>query len=198
MINDANIVYDRFDRSTGLAFVSFITRDGAERAVREANGALAHGKTMCVSIVQPGASAPTTDRFNPRNQPRRSLLDRITRDEPAGRLHSRSSEPILGGRADRNDGSQRNVDSYRPGREDDRSPVRPRRGGGARRSRRGADRRGGMGRDGRPRKTKEELDQEMTDYFGLQETETFNDGGENGFDDDVNAGDADGMELETY
>lgn len=88
--------------------------------------------------------------------PGRSLAERITRP--------RSMSP-------RRTSDRNRVDSYVPGRGSrSRSPLPPRRGGrrpGARRER-AADtptERERVGRDGRPKKTQEELDAEMADYF---------------------------------
>ena len=99
------------------------------------------------------------------------MADRITL--PAGR--SRSDSPIR--HSDVSGPPPTNVDRYVPGRGSrSRSPQRPRRDGrrpGARRER--GERRGGRGggertaRDGRPKKTQEELDAEMEDYWGAKD-----------------------------
>jgi THO complex subunit 4 len=104
--------------------------------------------------------------------PGRSLADRIT--VPQGR--SRSFSPARANGED--DFGRRGGDRYRPGGNGTRSrsplPNRRREGGrrpGARREaaadngRGGAERGGRQGRNGRPRKTQEELDDEMADYF---------------------------------
>jgi THO complex subunit 4 len=104
--------------------------------------------------------------------PGRSLADRIT--VPANR--SRSDSPIR--HSDVSGPPPTHVDRYVPGRGSrSRSPQRPRRDGrrpGARRER--GDRRGGgrggserIAKDGRPKKTQEELDAEMEDYWGAKE-----------------------------
>lgn len=113
------------------------------------------------------AAAPKRNPFDTAHMPGRSLADRITRP--------RSLSPPRYNDNDR-------VDRYVPGR-GSRSPLPRRRGGGGGSS--GGDRggdRGGRrpgakreprqetgqtrGRDGRPKKTAEELDAEMADYFG--------------------------------
>jgi len=119
---------------------------------------------MTVTMITPGNVS--NDRSDPADRPRRSLFDRITRDEPDnGADRSRDSGPSLADRVDRDRPTRTNIDSYRPGR-DDRSPTRRNRGGPSNRG----TRRPGEGRaprrNGRPRKTKEDLDQEMDDYFG--------------------------------
>jgi THO complex subunit 4 len=104
--------------------------------------------------------------------PGRSLADRIT--VPANR--SRSDSPIR--HSDVSGPPPSNVDRYVPGRGSRSRSPRPRRDGrrpGARRER--GDRRGGGGRggservakDGRPKKTQEELDAEMDDYWGAKD-----------------------------
>ena len=100
--------------------------------------------------------------------PSRSLFDRIT--VPAHR--SRSDSPVR--HSDVSGPAPSNVDRYVPGRRGgSRSPRPPRRDGrrpGARRER--GDRNAGpsrgerLAKDGRPKKTQEELDAEMEDYWG--------------------------------
>lgn len=103
--------------------------------------------------------------------PGRSLAERIT--VPGNR--SRSLSP---GRAYDDEGSSRrrnDVDRYRPSgsrspmpgrrREGGRRPGARRDGGGRGGGDRGGERGPRTGRDGRPRKTQEELDAEMENYF---------------------------------
>lgn len=105
------------------------------------------------------------------------MFDRIS--APKGR--SRSDSPIR--HSDVSGPPPRDVDRYVPGgtRSRSRSPrPRGRRDGrrpGARRER--GDRTGGgrgggerLAKDGRPKKTQEELDAEMEDYFGQKENGT--------------------------
>lgn len=167
--------------------------DDAREAIREFDGANAKGRQtpmrawigpakLTITPLLTGQpirlsimpSAPRRNPFDSAYMPGRSLADRIT--APAGR--SRSLSP------NRYSNRDRDVDRYVPaGRSGDRSrsPMRRnRRGGdgrGADRGRRpGArhearekeDRDGGdrKARGGRPKKTAEELDAEMADYFG--------------------------------
>lgn len=104
--------------------------------------------------------------------PARSLADRITLAPGAAR--SRSDSPIR--HSDVSGPAPTNVDRYVPGqRTRSRSPMPRRRDGrrpGARRER--GERAGGRGgdrvaKDGRPKKTQEELDAEMEDYWGSKE-----------------------------
>jgi THO complex subunit 4 len=87
--------------------------------------------------------------------PGRALADRISRP--------RSLSP------DRYSGRDRNVDSYVPrGRRGSHSPGPRRRGGrrpGARREGDSQNRQAPRAREARPKKTQEELDAEMADYF---------------------------------
>lgn len=126
----------------------------------------------------PSGPAPRGPRnpFDNAVVPGRSLAERITVPK-----RDRSSSPGRnyddGGSRRRDD---RDVDSYRPSGSRDPMP-RGRRDGGRRAGGRGEGRgRGGRGgergerggeraekgRDGRPRKTQEELDAEMDNYFG--------------------------------
>ncbi|KAI0840687.1 RNA-binding domain-containing protein [Hypoxylon sp. FL0890] len=153
------LLYDRAGRSEGTAFVTYESRDDALEAIREYDDANAKGQPIRLSIV---SSAPRRNPFDTAHMPGRSLAERITRP--------RSLSP-------RRNSDRNRVDSYVPGRVTrSRSPLR-RRGGrrpGARRER-GAgtpNERERTGRDGRPKKTQEELDAEMADYF--------NAGGSNG------------------
>ncbi len=125
----------------------------------------------------PLPSGPSAGRRNPGPSaaPRGSLFDRIT--IPAGR--SRSDSPVR--HSDVSGPPPSNVDRYVPGRGSRSRSPRPRqregRRPGARRER--GDRRGGargggerLARDGRPKKTQEELDAEMEDYWGAKENGT--------------------------
>jgi THO complex subunit 4 len=109
---------------------------------------------------------PTARARNPFDSavmPSRSLADRITL--PSGR--SRSLSPPRNVSYDEEEGARRGIDRYVPGRRS-RSPMPRRRGGrrpGGRRDG-GRDNEGGRGGNRRAKKTQEELDAEMEDYFG--------------------------------
>lgn len=127
--------------------------------------------------IPAGPSGPRNGRRNPFDSavaPARSLADRIT---VAPRL-SRSESPRR--RSAVRGPTPNNVDRYVPGENRrSRSPMPRRREGGrrpgARRERGergGRSGRGGserLAKDGRPRKTQEELDAEMEDYWGAKE-----------------------------
>ncbi|KAK6189598.1 hypothetical protein LQW54_013102 [Pestalotiopsis sp. IQ-011] len=162
-----DMIYDRAGRSEGLAYVIYEEYQDAKEAVREFDGANAKGQPIRLSILPSG---PRRNPFDTAQLPGRSLADRIT--QPSGR--SRSYSPDMG----------RDVDRYVPsGGRRSRSPIPRRRGQGGRRP--GQRREGGgqdrqdqrdsgerKGRQGRPKKTQEELDAEMADYFGPGGTAT--------------------------
>lgn len=181
------MLYDRSDRSTGTAHVTYEDDRDAADAVREFDNQMANGQAIRISIMPMGPAAPPAPRgslFDRIEPAPRSLFDRIdppSRRDDGGRRRQRSDSPRKAGRL------APDVDRYVPGgrRGGSRSPVRrrgtPREGGrrpGAKREEGagGAGGRGGRkprtdeeGRPlvgGRPRKTAEELDAEMNDYWG--------------------------------
>ncbi|KAF5134253.1 Aly/REF export factor 2 [Metarhizium anisopliae] len=142
-VSKLNLRYDRAGRSEGVAYVTYEQREDAEEAIKQFDGANAN--------VMPG----------------RPLAERIS--APGGRARSTSPRRRL----EDEDAARKGIDRYIPGRRS-RSPM-PRRSGGRGGRRPGARREGGNnsnegGRGGRgnPRgkKTQEELDAEMADYFG--------------------------------
>ncbi|KAL4884166.1 hypothetical protein BJY04DRAFT_183052 [Aspergillus karnatakaensis] len=185
-ISNVSLVYDRAGRSEGVAYVTYKRHSDARQAITEFDGANAKGQPIRISIT---SSAPRRDRnpFDNVEKPKGSLFDRVER--PRGR-DARSLSP--GSRSESADGGARrrrgrrggaggaggpgfrrsdvskpapeNIDRYVPGQ---RSPARraggnPRRqGGGA-----GGEREPRRAGNPRPRKTQEELDQEMEDYWG--------------------------------
>ncbi|KAL2072798.1 hypothetical protein VTL71DRAFT_12141 [Oculimacula yallundae] len=175
-VKNLALTYDRAGRSEGIAYVTYESPQDAKAAVREFDGANAKGQPIRLISIPSG---PAGGRRGP--APSRSLFDRIT---PAHR--SRSDSPIR--HSDVTGPAPSNVDRYVPGgtRSRSRSPRPRRRDGrrpGARRERgerTGGGRGGGAGggerlaRDGRPRKTQEELDAEMEDYFGQKESGNAN------------------------
>lgn len=135
----------------------------AADAVREFDGANAYGQPIRVRLL-PASRAD--------DRPARSLFDRIENPDAPRRRPARSISPV----------PRKDIDRYVPDDRRDRSPPR-RRGGGPRESGRRPGERGerggprGGGRGGRkdaegkptsgrrPRKTAEELDAEMNDYW---------------------------------
>jgi THO complex subunit 4 len=131
------------------------------------------------------AAAKPRNPFDTAERPSRSLFDRIEAPANAGR--SRSESPRRNARrSDVRRPAPEGIDRYIPGEGGEsrrRSPM-PRRGEGRRGSDRGGParrpgerRRRSPGKDtdghsivqGRPRKTQEELDAEMEDYWGSKE-----------------------------
>ncbi|KAF2215123.1 hypothetical protein CERZMDRAFT_94546 [Cercospora zeae-maydis SCOH1-5] len=172
------LLYDRSDRSTGTAYVTYEDERDARDAFEKFDGCPANGQAIRLTVM-PNAPA---DRDPPRaladrvERPPRSIFERI---EGGGREDSRD-----GGRRRRarSDSPRRQpVDTYAPR---SRSPPRRRgggpggRGGGRRPGERREERGGRPARKartddegrplvgGRPRKTAEELDAEMNDYWG--------------------------------
>ncbi|KAK3988072.1 hypothetical protein QBC44DRAFT_330053 [Cladorrhinum sp. PSN332] len=163
--------YDRAGRSEGTAFVTYESHRDATQAIREYDGANAAGQPIRLTLLPSG---PRRNPFDSAVVPGRPLAERIT--VPSGR--ARSVSPT---RQSDEEAARRGVDRYRPGARGSRSrsPLPPRRReNGGRRS--GARRDGGGRRGGddkadrnerprggaRPKKTQEELDAEMEDYFG--------------------------------
>ncbi|KAK4226116.1 hypothetical protein QBC38DRAFT_419820 [Podospora fimiseda] len=160
--------YDRAGRSEGTAFVTYESHRDAMEAIREYDGANAAGQPIRLTLLPSG---PRRNPFDSAVAPGRPLAERIT--VPSGR--SRSLSPT---RQSDEEAARRGVDRYRPGahgKSRSRSPLPPRRrenggrrpgarreGGGGRRDDRTERPRGGA----RPKKTQEELDAEMEDYFG--------------------------------
>lgn len=164
----------------------------SKTAVAEFDGANAKGQPIRLTIVPGSGSAGGRRDRNPFDnveRPRGSLLDRVQRprdsrslspespgDSPeggGGRRRGRRGETSTVRRSDVSKPAPEHIDRYVPGH---RSPTRRtgdgRRRGGQRRDDR--NRRDGQqqqqqqqrGTNGRPRKTQEELDQEMEDYWG--------------------------------
>ncbi|RKU40179.1 hypothetical protein DL546_001231 [Coniochaeta pulveracea] len=162
--------YDRAGRSEGVAFVTYESHRDALDAIREFDGANAAGQPIHLKIVPSGPETRSRNPFDTAIAPGRPLAERIT--VPGER--ARSFSP---GRRDTGDDgpSRRRDDRYRPAGSRSPMPRRPREAGrrpGARHEGggRGGERggaRGGerSGRDGRPKKTQEELDAEMDNYF---------------------------------
>ena len=182
--------YDRAGRSDGVAFVTYDHVSDARKAITEFDGANAKGQPIRLSLVPlPSRRENPFDKVeNPR-----SLFDRI--EAPAGRSRRRSDSPVSDveddrgyrrgprrGAAPTTRGDRRsdttkpppeNIDRYVPGSRNGASRSTSHRG--ERGGRRPGERRDRVPRTedgghkligGRPRKTQEELDAEMDDYWG--------------------------------
>ncbi|EXJ80528.1 hypothetical protein A1O1_08674 [Capronia coronata CBS 617.96] len=189
---DAKLRYDRAGRSEGVAFVTYQHVADARTAIREFDGANAKGQPIRITLL------PLPRRDNPfdRVENPKSLFDRI--EAPSGRGRRRSASPMeevdddraprrgprRGPTRDRRSDTTRpapeNIDRYVPGLRESRSSSH--RGGrrpGEKRERTAKDPEGHKLVGGRPRKTAEELDAEMDDYWGAAGSapaETVNNG----------------------
>ncbi|KKZ67951.1 hypothetical protein EMCG_06383 [[Emmonsia] crescens] len=206
-INTLSLRYDRAGRSEGVAFVTYKRLVDAQTAIREFDGANAKGQPITLTLM---SSAPvrTTGRnpFDFVEKPKGSLFDRTEKPSTRGSrsLSPEASENVdtttsrVGGRLRRSDVSKPapdHIDRYVPGHG---SPRRRGDGGGRGRGRRPGDVRNGQERNDsaagsgrqagnrRPKKTQEELDQEMEDYWGTTAAEPNNPNGNgNGTNVDV-------------
>lgn len=187
-VTSLSLKYDRSGRSAGTAFITYQTVSSANCAIREFDGANAAGQPIRLTLLP---TAPSIDLIRgraaaPRNpfdtavKPGRSLFDRI--EAPSARTRSRS--PGAPRRTNVGKPAPDGVDRYVPSMSSSqrrRSRTRsPRRRSPISRTRspiRGRDRGGNVGRNerereraprmvnGRPRKTQDELDREMEDYW---------------------------------
>ncbi|KAL2694108.1 hypothetical protein Neosp_000678 [[Neocosmospora] mangrovei] len=182
--------YDRAGRSEGTAYVTYELKEDAQEAVRQFDGANANGQPIRLTLLPSG---PARNPFDTAVMPSRPLAERISAPGDRARSHSPHR------RYDEDEAARKGIDRYVPGQGGDRgdrgerrSPMPRRRGQGGRRpgARRdgggrdsgregGRDQEGGRGGRGNPRtkKTQEELDAEMADYFGggnAQTTEASN------------------------
>ncbi|KAM0481319.1 hypothetical protein ACHAPX_003423 [Trichoderma viride] len=174
-ITKLQLRYDRSGRSEGVAFVTYEDNEDAAEAIKQFDGANANGQPIRLTAL---SSGPSRNPFDTAVMPGKPLSERVS--APGGR--SRSLSPHR--RYDEDDAARRGIDRYVPGSGSrSRSPMPPRRGAGGRRP--GARREGGRDQDSarggrggrggaaraertntpRPKKTQEELDAEMEDYF---------------------------------
>ncbi|KAG6089680.1 hypothetical protein E4U15_001943 [Claviceps sp. LM218 group G6] len=162
-VSKLNLRYDRAGRSEGTAYVTYDRKEHAEEAVRQFDGANANGQPIKLKLL------PSRNPFDTAVMPGRPLAERVS--NPGGRARSASPHNRLRG----DDASRRGIDRYTPSGQSKNSAPR-RRGGreegrrpGARREREGNGQdgaRGGGRSNPRVKKTQEELDAEMEDYFG--------------------------------
>ncbi|KAL1893800.1 hypothetical protein Sste5346_006303 [Sporothrix stenoceras] len=191
-VASVDLVYDRAGRSEGTAYVTYHEHDDARTALREYDGANAKGQPIRLSIVPAGGRGGRGG--NTTLGSGRPLADRISRPRKRGDDGDEDEGDEDDGRTSLAMAARRGIDRYVPGSGStrgngndnsgrlsrSRSPAPRRRDGGG--GRRPGERRGGRngrgdrndnrndnrnGGDGgrRPRKTQEELDAEMADYF---------------------------------
>ncbi|EHA21230.1 hypothetical protein ASPNIDRAFT_125514, partial [Aspergillus niger ATCC 1015] len=183
-ISNVSLVYDRAGRSEGVAFVTYTHIGDARTAIREFDGANAKGQPIRLTLISTGAGRRDRNPFDNVERSKGSLFDRVERprDRDARSLSpgSRSGSPDGGARrrrgrrggggggyrrSDVSKPAPEHIDRYIPGQ---RSPTRNRGATNGRRQGGGGENKGDSRRmvNGRPRKTQEELDQEMDDYWG--------------------------------
>lgn len=171
-VSDLSMSYDRSGRSEGVAYITYARLKDAHTSVQEYDGANAKGQPIRLSLI-PGRRE--RNPLDSAHHPRSSLMDRIERPRDGRSLSPRSDDNDggrrrgRGGRGHRSDVTKPppdGIDRYVPGQRSGRSPRRNggRRGGRDSRAQPadGSNRRS----TARPRKTQEELDQEMEDYWG--------------------------------
>ncbi|KAF2663233.1 RNA-binding domain-containing protein [Microthyrium microscopicum] len=173
-VTSVSLVYDKQDRSRGIAFVVLPDARYARAAIEEFDGANANGQPIRISLV---SNLPEARRTAERQPP--SILERIAANERRNRVGADSDDDnprrsnvqrAAPDNIDRyvpgqNGGAPRNDSRRRSPRRNDRGTRRP----GQRRQpapRERSDTEGHALVGGRPRKTAEELDAEMADYWG--------------------------------
>ncbi|EED18092.1 RNA binding protein, putative [Talaromyces stipitatus ATCC 10500] len=180
-VQRVRINFDRAGRSEGTATVTYQYVEDARQAIREFDGANARGQPIRLTLLPGGGG-----RGGPKTEKSKSLFDRIERPhDRTERSLSPDEEGATGGGRRRRGGRGRaagapgrrsdtskpapdHIDRYIPGRQ--QSPSRRNATGrrpGERRDDRRNNRRNANGGSGpRPKKTQEELDAEMDDYWG--------------------------------
>jgi len=182
-VQTVQIEYDRQDRSTGVAYITYPDSRDARAAIQEFDGANANGQPIRLTLIPNGPAARPRNPFDTVERPSRSLFDRIDHSERRRRApatDSDSSPPPR--RSNVAKPAPDNIDRYVPGQNSSASRRRssPHRNDSDRGGRRPGQRRERAPRErgprkdaegheivgGRPRKTQEELDAEMADYWG--------------------------------
>ena len=175
-VQSIRLLYDRHDRSEGIAYINYFDIRHAREAIRQFDGANAHDQPIRLTMVPSAPRGPPRSPLDTAPPPSRSLFDRISGPDTRNRRRARSASPTR--HSDVTRPAPQGIDRYVPGQRGGRSPIRrrgtprdiPRDGGrrpGARREPRPRkDDDGHAMVQGRPRKTQEELDAEMADYWG--------------------------------
>lgn len=172
------LAYDRAGRSEGVAYITYAHLRDAHTSVQEFDGANAKGQPIRLSLI-PGRRPDRGDRGDRGGS---SLFNRVERPGRNARSLSPASDNEDGsrrrrgghGRGRRSDVSRPapdGIDRYVPGQRCSNQRGDGRRGGRDNRTR-NTENGGRRTANGRPRKTQEELDQEMEDYWGGNEGTT--------------------------
>ncbi|KAK6359918.1 hypothetical protein TWF696_001045 [Orbilia brochopaga] len=180
-IRRVDIVYDKAGRSEGIAHVLYSNPDEAMLAVDQFDGANAKGQPIRVKIA-PLQGGGRRGGGPPAANEGRSLFERVAgtpQDVETDESGRRSPRRLPRNVAEmRQNAKELGIDRYIPGERNGPRDQRPRRGGhggaggGERERHRGGRGGGGHGRGdrsgsgmNRQRKTAEELDAEMNDYW---------------------------------
>ncbi|KAI9803227.1 MAG: hypothetical protein M1825_002018 [Sarcosagium campestre] len=129
-IHSLVIRYDRAGRSTGTAYVTYVSLSSAKTAIREFDGANANGQPIRLSLAAvppPSASAARGNPFDNAVKPSRSLSERIT-GGPGARLGDTNGNRKNNGNSldyagNNNDGYDDDLDNMRDRRSDVRRPA---------------------------------------------------------------------------
>lgn len=199
-VQRVRINYDRAGRSEGTATVTYQYLEDAKQAIREFDGANAKGQPIRLTLL-PSGGRGGAGAGSLKTEKSKSLFDRIERpladrtersispdgDGTAGGRRRRGGRGGRPGRSDTSKPAPDHIDRYVPGQQQSqRSPTRRggqtgRRPGERRDDRRAGNRDGRRGANGgtgpRPKKTQEELDAEMDDYWGNTATAAATEGG---------------------
>ncbi|RKF56441.1 putative rna binding protein [Golovinomyces cichoracearum] len=166
-VHELSLIYDRAGRSEGIAYVTYEYSHHAKRAIQEFDGANAKGQPIHLISIPSG---PSGGRRNAAPGRSRSIFDRITvaNRSPPSKSGYESSEM--------NSRTQRRHDrSISVNHTNSRGPKPHRR-----ESRRTGERNNGghrgerLARDNRPKKTQEELDAEMDEYWNSKDNNPAN------------------------
>jgi THO complex subunit 4 len=182
---NVHLVYDRTDRSTGIAHITYSTYDEAKDAVHEIDGAKAHGQPVSAIIRPPPAKRSLFERIeypagrrnsadkgranNRRNNNNSSDDAEESGYQSSSRHTYNTSSRTSGDKGTGRPALDRYVPPQRAGRDRtprnrDAAPLRPRNGGNRVDRKTESGGRGGR-RNERPRKTQEQMDMELDDYF---------------------------------
>lgn len=168
-VSNLSLVYDRAGRSEGVAFVTYDRLSDARTAINEFDGANAKGQPIRLTIVPAAGGRRERNPFDSGERAKGSLFDRVERPRdrslsPASdsepRRHAGRRAPRGGRRSDVSKPPPAHIDRYVPGQSSASSAPK-----GARNGQRQSERDRLMV-NGRPRKTQNELDREMEDYWG--------------------------------